>query len=276
MLKEGFTAIGSAVTVTAAAADFDKTGAVHHNTINVTQAVGSLDDEVGGLLVGKLVHHIVNGAVLASIGGQVIGLVNSEVYDTEAKLKAVVSAATASTGAGTELTVNAGKINAGDSIRVGDKTYTFGDGAGKIALGTNGADAGNGVDGVLDGVDGAAGQGLAGDLQVVQAQALGAHVGDGNGHLVVVVGGVTDLEGQAAAGDGGSGLAGGAGDDQLVARTPSTPFPASVPIWVPSRTVWSTPSTTWMSPWRTCSVYKMQEGGAPFGAPPLLPPTRAG
>ena len=66
---------------------------------------------------------------------------NSEVYDTEAKLKAVVSAATASTGAGTELTVNAGKINAGDSIRVGDKTYTFGDGDGKIALGTNGADA---------------------------------------------------------------------------------------------------------------------------------------
>ena len=77
--------------------------------------------------------------------------------------------------------------------------------------------AGNGVDGVLDGIDGAAGQGLAGDLQVVQAQALGAHVGDGNGHLVVVVGGVTDLEGQAAAGDGGSGLAGGAGDNQLAA-----------------------------------------------------------
>ena len=196
-------AIGSAVTVTAAAADFDQTGAVHHNTINVTQAVGKVDGARAGMdvtltanvvkpgqtltiddktftfvewdgksalgeneiginkaydltttagqtsaiddVVNQLSHKETTNFVIEAKDattihiGQKVG--NSEVYDTEAKLKAVVSAATASTGAGTELTVNAGKINAGDSIRVGDKTYTFGDGDGKIALGTNGADA---------------------------------------------------------------------------------------------------------------------------------------
>ena len=196
-------AIGSAVTVTAAAADFDQTGAVHHNTINVTQAVGKVDGARAGMdvtltanvvkpgqtltiddktftfvewdgksalgeneiginkaydltttagqnsaiddVVNQLSHKETTNFVIEAKNattihiGQKVG--NSEVYDTEAKLKAVVSAATASTGAGTELTVNAGKINAGDSIRVGDKTYTFGDGDGKIALGTNGADA---------------------------------------------------------------------------------------------------------------------------------------
>ena len=196
-------AIGSAVTVTAAAADFDQTGAVHHNTINVTQAVGKVDGARAGMDVTLTVDVVKPGQTLtiddktftfvewdgkSALGENEIGINkaydltttagqnsaiddvvnqlshkettnfvieaknattihigqkvgNSEVYDTEAKLKAVVSAATASTGAGTELTVNAGKINAGDSIRVGDKTYTFGDGDGKIALGTNGADA---------------------------------------------------------------------------------------------------------------------------------------
>ena len=196
-------AIGSAVTVTAVAANFDQTGAVHHNTINVTQAVGKVDGARAGMdvtltadvvkpgqtltiddktftfvewdgksalgeneiginkaydltttagqnsaiddVVNQLSHKETTNFVIEAKNattihiGQKVG--NSEVYDTEAKLKAVVSAATASTGAGTELTVNAGKINAGDSIRVGDKTYTFGDGDGKIALGTNGADA---------------------------------------------------------------------------------------------------------------------------------------
>ena len=66
---------------------------------------------------------------------------NTSVYDTEAKLKAVVSAKGAGTEAGTALTVTPDKIVAGDSIRVGDKTYTFGDGQGQIALGENGADA---------------------------------------------------------------------------------------------------------------------------------------
>ncbi len=66
---------------------------------------------------------------------------SKKTYGTYEDLKAVFSAKTAGTEAGTELTVNAGKIVAGDSIRVGDKTYTFGDGQGQIALGTNGADA---------------------------------------------------------------------------------------------------------------------------------------
>ena len=196
-------AIGSAVTVTAAAADFDTTGAAHHNTINVTQAVAKVDgaragmnvtltadvvkpgqtltidgktftfvewdgkstlgeDEIGinkaydltttagqnsaiDDVVNQLSHKETTNFVIEAKNattihiGQKVG--NGEVYDTEAKLKAVVSAATASTGAGTELTVNAAKINAGDAIRIGDKTYTFGDGQGQIALGTNGADA---------------------------------------------------------------------------------------------------------------------------------------
>ena len=71
--------------------------------------------------------------------GQKVG--NTEVYDTEAKLKAVVSAGEAGTSAATALTVTADKLVAGDSIKVGDKTYTFGDGQGQIALGENGADA---------------------------------------------------------------------------------------------------------------------------------------
>ena len=66
---------------------------------------------------------------------------NTEVYDTEAKLHAVVSASGASTSAATALEIDAGKLVAGDSIKVGDKTYTFGDGQGQIALGENGADA---------------------------------------------------------------------------------------------------------------------------------------
>ncbi len=196
-------AIGSAVTVTAAVADFDTTGAAHHNTINVTQAVAKVDGARAGMDVGLTADVVKPGQTLTiddktftfvewdgksqlgenEIGinkaydltttagqnsaiddvvnqlshkettnfvieaknattihiGQKVG--NTEVYDTEAKLKAVVSAATASTGAGTELTVNAAKINAGDAIRIGDKTYTFGDGQGQIALGTNGADA---------------------------------------------------------------------------------------------------------------------------------------
>ena len=71
--------------------------------------------------------------------GQKVG--NTEVYDTEAKLKAVVSAGEAGTSAATALGIAADKLVAGDSIKVGDKTYTFGDGQGQIALGTNGADA---------------------------------------------------------------------------------------------------------------------------------------
>ena len=196
-------AIGSGVTVTAATADFDTTGAAHHNTINVTQAVAKVDGARAGMdvtltadvvkpgqtltiddktftfvewdgksqlgeneiginkaydltttagqnkaiddVVNQLSHKETTNFVIEAKNattihiGQKVG--NGEVYDTEAKLKAVVSAATASTGAGTELTVNAAKINAGDAIRIGDKTYTFGDGQGQIALGTNGADA---------------------------------------------------------------------------------------------------------------------------------------
>ncbi len=55
--------------------------------------------------------------------------------------KSLVKVYNPSTDAGIELTVSADKIVSGDSIRIGDKTYTFGDGNGQIALGTNGADA---------------------------------------------------------------------------------------------------------------------------------------
>ncbi len=194
-------AIGSAVTVTAA--DFDKTGEAHHNTINVTQAVAKVDGARAGMDVtltadvvkpgqtitiddktfkfvewdgkatlgadeiginkaydltkiadqGKAIDDVVNqlshketanfvieakNATTIHIG-QKVG--NTEVYNTEEKLKAVVSAKGASTGAGTKLTVDAGKIVSGDSIRIGGKAYTFGDEQGQIALGTDGADA---------------------------------------------------------------------------------------------------------------------------------------
>ncbi len=196
-------AIGSAVTVTAAAADFDKTGAVHHNTINVTQAVGKVDGARAGMdvtltadvvkpgqsitidgktfnfvewdgkaelgeneiginktydltqtagqnkaiddAVNQLSHKETTNFVVEAKNattihiGQKVG--NTEVYDTEDKLKAVVSAKGPSTEAGTKLTVTPDKIASGDAIRIGDKTYTFGDGEGQIALGANGADA---------------------------------------------------------------------------------------------------------------------------------------
>ncbi|MCI8350593.1 MAG: hypothetical protein HFJ86_05415 [Oscillospiraceae bacterium] len=100
----------------------------------------AIDDVVNQLSHKETTNFVIEAKNATTIHiGQKVG--NGEVYDTEAKLKAVVSAATASTGAGTELTVNAAKINAGDAIRIGDKTYTFGDGQGQIALGTNGADA---------------------------------------------------------------------------------------------------------------------------------------
>ncbi len=195
--------IGSAVTVTAPAANFDTTGAVHHNTLNVVQAVAKVDGARAGMDVtltadvvkpgqsltidgktftfvewdgksalgeneiginkkydltnttdqGKAIDDVVNqlshkettnfvieakNATTIHIG-QKVG--NTNVYDTTAKLKAVVSAKGPSTEAGTKLTVTPDKIVAGDSIRVGDKTYTFGDGQGQIALGEKGADA---------------------------------------------------------------------------------------------------------------------------------------
>ena len=66
---------------------------------------------------------------------------NNAPYTTADKLTALFSATGVAAAGTTELTVNAGKIHAGDAIRVGDKTYTFGDGEGQIALGANGADA---------------------------------------------------------------------------------------------------------------------------------------
>ena len=196
-------AIGSAVTVTAAAANFDTTGAVHHNTLNVVQAVAKVDGARAGMdvtltadvvkpgqsltidgktftfvewdgksalgeneiginkaydltttagqnkaiddVVNQLSHKETTNFVIEAKSdkiihiGQKVG--NTNVYDTEAKLKAVVSAKGPSTEAGTKLTVTPDKIVAGDSIRVGDKTYTFGDGQGQIALGEKGADA---------------------------------------------------------------------------------------------------------------------------------------
>ena len=62
-------------------------------------------------------------------------------YTTYDSLTNLFSATKAATAGATELTVNADKIVSGDAIRVGDKTYTFGDGEGQIALGANGADA---------------------------------------------------------------------------------------------------------------------------------------
>ncbi len=194
--------IGSAVTVTAAAADFDKTGEVHHNTINVTQAVAKVDGARAGMDVTLTADVVKPGQTItiddktfkfvewdgkATLGADEIGINkaydltkiadqnkaiddvvnqlshketanfvieaknattihigqkvgNTEVYNTEEKLKAVVSAKGASTGAGTKLTVDAGKIVSGDSIRIGGKAYTFGDEQGQIALG-DGADA---------------------------------------------------------------------------------------------------------------------------------------
>ena len=196
-------AIGSAVTVTAAAANFDTTGAVHHNTLNVVQAVAKVDGARAGMdvtltadvvkpgqsltidgktftfvewdgksalgeneiginkaydltttagqnkaiddVVNQLSHKETTNFVIEAKNattihiGQKVG--NTNVYDTEDKLKAVVSAKGPSTEAGTKLTVTPDKIVAGDSIRVGDKTYTFGDGEGQIALGEKGADA---------------------------------------------------------------------------------------------------------------------------------------
>lgn len=188
-------AIGSGVTVTAAAGDFDKAGDVYHDTLDVQQAVGAvtgaragmdvtltndflalgntitIDDKTFTLVsktdnVGenelnidptldltkdadkaKALHSIVdqlsnksttnfeievkNGTTIHI--DQKVG--NTNVYDTDAKLKAVVSAKSASTGAGTELTVNTDKLAAGDKLKVGDKTYTFGDGSSDIKIG---------------------------------------------------------------------------------------------------------------------------------------------
>ena len=194
-------AIGSGVTVTAAAADFSQTGAVHHNTIKVTQAVAKQDgaragmdvtltadvvkpgqtltiddktfkfvewdgksalaaDEIGKNydltktadqskaiddVVNQLSHKETTNFVIEAKNattihiGQKVG--NDQVYDTEAKLKAVVSAKGAGTEPGTELTVSPDKIVSGDAIRIGDNTYTFGDGSGQIAIGEKGADA---------------------------------------------------------------------------------------------------------------------------------------
>ncbi len=53
---------------------------------------------------------------------------STNVYDSEDKLHKVFSATDAGAAEGIELTVTADKINSGDAIRVGDKTYKFGTG----------------------------------------------------------------------------------------------------------------------------------------------------
>ena len=53
---------------------------------------------------------------------------STKVYDSEDKLHKVFSATDAGEAEGIELTVTADKINTGDAIRVGDKTYKFGTG----------------------------------------------------------------------------------------------------------------------------------------------------
>ncbi len=72
------------------------------------------------------------------------------IYTDKTKLYSIISANKAGTpavGDGTELTVDAAKINSGDAIKIGENTYTFvkekspTDGNDKILLGTNGADA---------------------------------------------------------------------------------------------------------------------------------------
>ncbi len=96
-------------------------------------------------IIDQLSHKETDNFKIESKGSSIIHidqkLDSTKVYDTDAKLKAVVSAKGPSTEAGTALTLTPDKIVAGDSIKVGDKTYTFGDGQGQIALGTNGADA---------------------------------------------------------------------------------------------------------------------------------------
>ena len=62
-------------------------------------------------------------------------------YTTRDSLVNLFSATAAATTATSELTITPDKIVSGDAIRIGDKTYTFGDGEGQIALGANGADA---------------------------------------------------------------------------------------------------------------------------------------
>ena len=197
------TAIGSGVTITAAAADFDQTGSVMHNTIDVIQATGKTDGIRAGMDIGLTNDVVQVGNTLtidgkeftfvewdgkSTLGENEIGIDsfidasttvgqaaiihsavdqlsnkstdnfeievkdgstihidqkvgNTNVYDTEDKLKALVSAKGAGTAAGTALEITPDKIVAGDSIRIGDKTYTFGDGEGQIAMGSNGADA---------------------------------------------------------------------------------------------------------------------------------------
>ena len=183
-------AIGSAVTVTAAGADFDSTGAVHHNTINVTQAVAKVDGARAGMdvtltadvvkpgqditidgktftfvewdgksalgeneiginkaydltttagqnkaiddVVNQLSHKETTNFVIEAKNattihiGQKVG--NDQVYDTEAKLKAVVSASDGGTPAqsvGKTIDITEGKIVSGDSLSINGKTYTF-------------------------------------------------------------------------------------------------------------------------------------------------------
>ena len=113
------------------------------SSLDLTTTAGqnaAIDSVVNQLSHKETINFVIEAKNATTIHiGQKVG--NTEVYDTEAKLKAVVSAGEAGTSAATALTVTADKLVAGDSIKVGDKTYTFGDGQGQIALGENGADA---------------------------------------------------------------------------------------------------------------------------------------
>ncbi len=151
-LSAGLLAAGNTITIddkTFTFVEWDGKSALGENEIGLNKAydLTKTADQTKALhdVVDQLSHKETANFEIGVIGGDTITIDqkvgNTNVYDTEAKLHAVVSAKGPSTEAGTKLTVTPDKIVAGDAIRVGDKTYTFGDGKGQIALGEKGADA---------------------------------------------------------------------------------------------------------------------------------------
>ena len=194
---------------------------------------------------------------------------STQVYDTYEKLTGVFSAnngGTPATAATTDITIANDAIVDGNSITIGDKTYSFVSDASKALDGATAvvlADLADG--GKVSGEDAAAalaaaiGSGAVAEGNVVKVTdgtkviggGLTLQVGDTNDNFNKVTVAVDDLSAD------GLGLLNeegrldvssqdAAGNAIKTIKDAITRYPRTVPTWVRCRTGWSIPSTTWI------------------------------
>ena len=117
---------------------------------------------------------------------------SASVAQLEADLKALFSAKTPGTAQGTSLTVaDNSKILEGNSLTIGEKTYTFGEGDGQVVIGTTAAETLTNLKTKLE-ADGIASEVQGTDKLIVYANANGVIPAITGGGLTLQIGDTSD------------------------------------------------------------------------------------